>query len=277
MYIYQNCNKSLGISSRYFRIPLNMKVWALSLIISVMAVFASGQTDTTTLKLIRVEGKIREQFNQPISNVIVINQRTKSGTFGRSDGSFVISCQKTDTLTITSLGYYSRTLCYRDSVQKPVYTPTIFLEERIQSLAVVEVFAPRDLEKIQKDIEALGYSEKDYMLSGINALASPITFLYQQFSRVEESKREVKRLENEDRKRDLLKELFQHYVDYDIIQLSDEDFDDFIYYLNVSDDFLKNSSQYDFLIYVRDRYKDYKINKRNNIKFREEDYNFSND
>ncbi|MEZ4798384.1 MAG: hypothetical protein R2809_01130 [Flavobacteriales bacterium] len=254
-----------------------MKVWLLTLIGGFISVLSFGQSDTTTIKLIRVEGKIREQFNQPISNVIVINQSTKTGTFGKSDGSFVISCQKSDTLVITSLGYYSRTICFSDSVKRDVYHPIVFLEERIQSLAVVEVFAPRDLEKIQKDIEALGYNEKDYMLSGINALSSPITFLYQQFSRVEESKREVKRLENEDRKRDLLKELFQHYVDYDIIQLSDEDFDDFIFYLNVSDDFLKNSSQYDFLIFVRDRIKDYKINKRNNVKINEEDYNFSND
>jgi hypothetical protein len=86
----------------------------------------------------------------------------------------------------------------------------------------------------------LGYDERDYMLSGINAVQSPITFLYQQFSRKEQSKRQVAYMENEDRKRELLKELFRLYVDYDIISLSDEQFDDFITYLNVSDEFLKH-------------------------------------
>lgn len=248
----------------------------LALFISFfLAAHLTAQKDSIASPLVRIEGKIREPNNQPISNVIVINQRTKTGTFGRSDGSFVINCTPTDTLTITSLGYYSRNICFKDSIKKDVYFPTIFLEERTQTLAVVEVFAPRDLEKIQQDIESLGYNEKDYMLSGINAVASPITFLYQQFSRVEASKREVARLENDDKKRDLLKELFHHYVDYDIIQLDDDQFDDFILYLNVSDDFMKSASQYDFLIFVRDKFRDYKIAKRNTIIFKEEDYDFN--
>jgi hypothetical protein len=141
---------------------------------------------------------------------------------------------------------------------------------------VVEIFAPRDLDQIQKDIQNLGYNEDDYMLSGINAVASPITFLYQQFSKVERSKRLVKQMDNEDKKRDLLKELFQHYVDYEIIDLTNEEFDDFIDFLNVSDEFIKTSSQYDFLIFVKDRFTDYKVLRRQN-KFKETDYNFEED
>jgi hypothetical protein len=152
----------------------------------------------------------------------------------------------------------------------------IFLEERISTLNVVEIFAPRDLDQIQKDIQDLGYNEDDYMLSGINAVASPITFLYQQFSKVERSKRLVKQMDNEDKKRDLLKELFQHYVDYEIIDLTNEEFDDFIDFLNVSDEFIKTSSQYDFLIFVKDRFTDYKVLRRQN-KFKETDYNFEED
>ena len=73
------------------------------------------------------------------------------------------------------------------------------------------------LEEIVRDIEALGYDEKEHRTSGIDALTSPITFLYEQFNRMERSKREVARLENEDRRRDLLKELLGKYVDYEIV------------------------------------------------------------
>lgn len=239
--------------------------------------FSIGQIDSTQLNWIEVRGKIREESNQPISNVIVINQRTKSGAFGKSDGSYNIKCLKTDTLTITSLGYYPRNLCFKDSVNKEVYEPTTFLSERTETLAIVEIFAPRDLEKIQSDIMKLGYDEKDFVLSGINAFASPITFLYEEFSKKQQSIREVARLENEDKKRELLKELFHYYVDYDIIQLSNDEFDDFINFMNVSDEFMKNSSQYDFLIFVRDRFKDYKIARRNTIRFKDSDYDFDQD
>lgn len=254
---------------------MNSKQLIFSFFILLFGGSSIAQTDSSIVE-ITVNGKIREGNEQPISNVIVINKRTKSGFFGKSDGSFTITCQKSDTLTITSLGYISRNICFKDSAQKTIFEAVIFLEERISTLSVVEIFAPRDLDQIQKDIQDLGYNEDDYMLSGINAVASPITFLYQQFSKVERSKRLVKQMDNEDKKRDLLKELFQHYVDYEIIDLTNEEFDDFIDFLNVSDEFIKTSSQYDFLIFVKDRFTDYKVLRRQN-KFKETDYNFEED
>lgn len=251
-----------------------MKFSLLSLLTFIGVVFsfcAHSQIDST---VIQVSGRIREENNQPISNVIVINQRTKSGSFGKADGSYQVSCFKSDTLIITSLGYYSRKISFIDSLPKEKYTPITYLDFRTETLSTVEIFAPKDLEQIQKEIKDLGYNEDDFMISGISAVVSPITFLYQQFSKREASIREKARLENEDRKRALLKDLFHHYVDYDIIQLSNEQFDDFIDYLNVSDDFLKSSSQYDFLIYVKEKFKDYKIQKRKEIFFKDSDYEF---
>lgn len=235
-----------------------------------------SQVDTT-VKNIVIRGVVKDDNGQPISNSIIINKRQKTGSFGKSDGSFAISCLHSDTISFTSLGYHTREISYADSAYKAEYQLDIFLDFRVYEMAAVSIFAPRDLEQIQKDIEDLGYNESDYMLSGINAAASPITFLYQQFSKKEQSRREAARLFNEDKKRDLLKELFQHYVDYEIIDLSDEEFDDFINYMNVSDDFLKNSSQYDFLIYVKDRFKDYKIQKRQHKTLDDGDYDYNRD
>jgi hypothetical protein len=51
-------------------------------------------------------------------------------------------------------------------------------------------------------------------------------------------------------------------VDYDIISLNNEEFDEFVTFINVPDEFLINSSQYDFLIYVKERFADYRMWKR---------------
>jgi len=187
---------------------------------------------------------VLDENSQPVSNIIIVNKRTRTGTFGKSNGRFEITCLKSDTLSVTSLGFYSREITFKDSIYKPAYSLTIFLETRVFRVATVEVFAPRDLEKIQDDINKLGYDKRDYITG--DPIHNPITFLYEQFSRRERSKRLVAQLENEDLKRDLLKELFHHYVDYNIIELSDDEFDDFIDFINVSDEFLKSSSQYDF-------------------------------
>jgi hypothetical protein len=205
---------------------------------------------------IRIKGRVLEERGQPVANSIVLNTHTQKGAYGMPDGHFVIECNKTDTLTITCLGYYSRQICFKDSVTKDVYYPTV------------------DLLDSQKDIQSLGYNESDYMLSGINAAVSPITFLYQQLSKKEASKRVVAELKNEDRRRDLLKELFQIYVDYQIIDLTTEEFDDFITYLNVSDEFLIQSSQYEFLVFVKERFRDYQVMRRNNTRLKKEDFDF---
>ena len=244
--------------------------WVRNLIvIFVLLVAGSAQGQK-----IRIKGKVLEERGQPVANSIVLNTHTQKGAYGLPDGHFIIECNKTDTLTITCLGYYSRQICFKDSVLKEVYYPTVYLMDRVYTYSTLHIFAPRDLEDIQKDIQSLGYNESDYMLSGINAAMSPITFLYQQLSKKEASKRVVAELKNEDRRRDLLKELFQIYVDYQIIDLTTEEFDDFITYLNVSDEFLIQSSQYEFLVYVKERFRDYQVMRRNDTKFKKEDFDF---
>jgi len=235
---------------------------------------AAQVRDTTS---IIVRGELRDEMDQPIPNAIIINRSTKKGSFGKPSGSFELKCQRGDTLAITSLGFQTRYVTYTDSTYSENFKLKLYLETRTYMLSEVEVFAPRDLEQIQEDILKLGYDEKDYMLSGINAAASPITFLYQQFSKVERSKRQVAYLENEDRKRELLKELFRLYVDYEIIALDDHQFDDFITYLNVSDEFLIQSSQYDFLVFVKDRFRDYKIFLRQNQRLKPADFDYDKD
>ena len=121
-------------------------------------------------------------------------------------------------------------------------------------VGVAEIFAPRTLNQILKDIETLGYDEKDYRVSSVDAFQSPITFLYEQFSRVEKSKRLVAELENTDKRRELLQELFAKYVDYDIIQLGPDDFKEFAEYCDPGDELLQEWTQYEFILYVKRQY-----------------------
>jgi hypothetical protein len=251
-----------------------------NLLIILLFVFLNSpvwsQSDSLAQQ-VRITCAVKDENGQPLSNLIIINKRTRSGSFGNANGTFSIQCLKTDTLSITSLGYHSRDLSVSDSVFKSEYNLQLYLDVRVYRTGTVEVFAPRDLEKIQADINKLGFNERDYMMSGVDAIKSPVTFLYMQFSKKERSRRLAAELTNEDKKRDLLKELFHHYVDYQIIDLSDEEFDEFIDFLNVSDEFVKSSSQYDFLVYVKERFKDFKVYKRQRKQLRESDFDYDRD
>jgi hypothetical protein len=223
---------------------------------------------------IRIEGRVRDPHGQGIPNAIIVNNRTKTGSFGNSSGFYSIVCEKTDTLSITALSYYTRQLCMKDSLYKAVYHPTIFLDDRTYMLPVVEFISPRDLEAIEEDLRGLGFDENQFKTANVS---NPITFLYEQFSKRERSKLEVSRMEYEDKKRALLKELFHLYVDYDIIYLTNEEFDAFIDFMHVSDEFIRQSSQYEFLIFVKEEFQQYKIWRRGRREWKEEDFNYDKD
>ena len=206
-----------------------IRILFTGLLLLSAAIQMHAQSRDTTAIVVR--GVLRDEMDQPIPNAIIINRSTKKGSFGKPNGSFELKCQRGDTLAITSLGYQTRYVTYTDSITSTEFKLKLYLETRTYMLSEVEVFAPRDLEQIQEDILKLGYNEKDYMLSGINAAASPITFLYQQFST----------------------------------------------YLNVSDEFLIQCSQYDFLVYVKDRFRDYKIYLRQNQRMKSADFDYDKD
>jgi len=207
---------------------------------------------------VRLKGKVVDaQDGTPLVSLMAVDKESGSGTFGDGDGEFVLNMTRGKVLLVGAIGYETISFKVPLDHESAVLSKTFYLRKLVIDLPEIEIIPERELVEIQEDINDLGYNANDYQLSGINANASPITFLYQKFSKRERSIRLVAELENDDRRRDLLKELFQRYIDYDIIELEDDEFDDFIDYCNVSDYFLQNSSQYDFLVFVKRRFGEY--------------------
>ncbi|MCW5898826.1 MAG: hypothetical protein KIT10_06110 [Flavobacteriales bacterium] len=229
-----------------------LRLLLLSIALVQLAVHARAQQEVT------IHGRvITAAHDRAYYDLMIVNKRSRSGTFGNSDGTFTVRALRTDTLLIGSIGHRTKAISLADSAHKEVYHIVVRMDPIQVQLAEVEILPERTLKEIQKDIDKLGYRDSDYRMSQVDALQSPITFLYQEFSKRERSKRLVAYLENEDRKRELLRELLHKYVAYDIINLHDEAFDDFIDFCNVPDEVIKGLSQYEFLLYVKHKYRLY--------------------
>ena len=204
-----------------------------------------------------VGGWVLEPSGGVIPTAMAVNRESGGGVFVERDGSFLVRACPGDTLVFGAIGYYS--------VEREVVKSMRASELQIQlqrlkvEVGVAEVYAPRALLEILHDIEALGYDERDFRVSGVNALQSPITFLYEQFSRSEQSKRLEAELVNKDNRRELLQELFVKYVDYDIVQLKQEEFDEFAEFCDPGDELLKKWTQYEFILYVKRQYSLFKM------------------
>ena len=220
------------------------------LILIVQVLFAQTQTTTITVK-----GKLVSDMKVDFGKAMVIAKQAGVGVFADVSGNFNVSLKKTDTLIISYPGFATRRYCFKDSAQKTEYYIEPKLEIPLYSLKEVTVYPYKSLAEIQKNINKIKVKKSNPYKEVVSALESPITALYNRFSRMEQSKRLVAELENEDLKRQALKDLFRLYIKYDIISLSDEQFDNFIDYCNLSDQFILTASEYDLVEAIKVRYK----------------------
>ena len=93
-------------------------------------------------------------------------------------------------------------------------------------------------------------------------LQSPITALYQAFSKKEQNKRWIAEQNYKDDQRRVVKELLRTYIAYDIIELDEEEFDNFIAFLNVNEDFLKTATEMELITFIKDKYEHFRDMKK---------------
>lgn len=202
---------------------------------------------------------------------MVFNRRTGAGEFVGSDGEYLMRVCPGDTLVFGAVGYQTTEHAMVADGRLDVQLRTLKVE-----VGQAEVIAPRDLGAIVRDIQSLGYKEEDFRVSGVNALQSPITFLYESLAREARSRREVERLENDDRRRALLQELFVKYVDYQIVDLETSEFEAFARFCDPGDALLKSWTQYEFIQYVKQRYQLFRMLPRD-LPAEEMEYHLNDD
>ena len=236
-----------------------MRTRSRLLLLFFILLSVAGEAQT----LITITGRAydKEYNNLPLPKLMIINKRAKSGVFADAEGKFSISAYQSDTLMFAVVGFNTKKVCLKDSVIKSQYYIEVEMQRLHYTLKEVSVFATRSLKEIDRDIARLDSTRRRQSYSDINALESPITYLYERFSKFGRSKQKVAEWENEDLKRDILKDLFRLYVKNDIIDLSEEEFEAFIVYCNLSEEFIKNASQFELVMAIKGKYEAFAQNK----------------
>lgn len=229
------------------------KLYLFLLILAISCTQMAGQ------ELVVVEGQAYEKDSKlPLPKLMVINKRTNQGIFADSEGKFAVKIKQSDTLIFSAVGFIFKKVSIADSVPKSNYYIKVPLEKLHYTLKEISVFANRTLNEIDKDIAELD-STKTYSFKDINGLQSPITYLYMRFSKFGRSQMKVAAWENEDLKREILKDLFRLYIKNDIIDLNEEEFDAFIKYCNLSEEFIKTASQFELVMAIKGKYENFKF------------------
>jgi hypothetical protein len=185
-------------------------------------------------------------------NVFIINKSASRGVFGKPDGTFSITVNNGDSLYFNVTGYETiKMIVVADSSCRHEFRAFLKLVEYKKEEVVV--YPIKSLTQIKEERERLAQTETR-IVTGYQSLQSPITALYQEFSRRERMKKKVAELQFLDQMEQVVKELLRVYISYDIIDLDEAEFLDFVIFLNLNEEFLKTASDYDLIIYIKEKY-----------------------
>ena len=206
-------------------------------------------------------GKVVDTLRpQSFYNLMVVNRSNGIGVFGQPNGSFSVYVSNGDSISISIKEYTTVNIVIKADSNCQVRKQFI-IERKPQEIQEVIIKPLKTLEQIKEERENLALRETR-QVTGLEVLRSPITALYQAFSKREKNKRWIAEQEFKDDQRKIVRELLHLYVAYDIIELSEEDFDAFIYFLNVNDSFLKTASEMELITFIQDKFDHFKrINK----------------
>lgn len=231
-----------------------MRFLTLIVVLFFLPLASWSQEKTVNDSLITVKGRVIDT-NATVAfyNMVVVNKTVGKGIFGDYNGEFEITVEKGDDIGVSVVGYNTTALSFADSAYKPVYEVIIYLKTLSFMGPEVVVTPLKTLEELQEERAAISKREVP-TVTAVNAFQSPITALYIAFSKREQTKRLVAEMEYQDKQDDVVREILRLYVHHDIIDLSEEDFNEFITFLNINVEFLQTASDYELITYIKEKY-----------------------
>lgn len=220
-------------------------------------------------KEITIHAIVVDENNNPVPFADIAFRRMQLGFSSGKDGSFTAKMLKSDSLVILKNGYTPTKLTLKDSVSKNDYFLTIVLPRVPYELTEVQINAIRTYQTIRTEINKL-YIKSTNSHPDARPMTNPLSFIYDQFSKHEKEKRFASKLETEEAKRIVLKDLFRLYNNYKIIDLDEDEYDRFITYLNMPYIFLQQTSDYDLAVSIKRMYASYE--KDQSSSFRKQIY-----
>jgi hypothetical protein len=198
-------------------------------------------------------GEVQDTLNyQSFYNMMVVNLTKGKGVFGQPNGKFSIYVSPNDSVNISVKGYYlvkTKIIADENCQCKGDFIITKMPVE----MEEVVIRPLKTLEQIKEERSNLVMRETR-KVTGFEALQSPITALYETFSKKAKNMEWIAQQEYKDDQKRIVKELLRLYVSYDIIKLSEAQFDEFILFLNIDNTFLKTSTEMELITFIQDKF-----------------------
>lgn len=193
-----------------------------------------------------VTGRLLDSItHKPVADVIVANKSTSKTTLSNADGYYYISAGIKDSLVFYLIGYYPRYFYFHSAAEFNKQVLLSFLRPNVEELKEIEITA----EKLKKE------NDPHYPFNQTPAnIGSPLTFLYERYSKKYKQYRKIEALEQEKQQRRLREGRFTREFVMSITDIEEDEVDDFMKKCRFSNEFLENANDYDFILAVKKKY-----------------------
>lgn len=209
--------------------------------------------------LVLIKGKVTQEVNTGFADMLIVNMSKGKGVYGNLDGTFEITAGKNDVLKVSCRGYKTVTISVKDSVYKPEYFILIKLSllEIIQEEAVIIRPTP-SIEELKKSQSEIGtYQYKPLVGTPLEMFFSPITALYQLFSKKEAEKQKYAMFMSQKQLDDYILGVTRYLMKSGLLDLTEEELPRFIARCPINEDFAKQASLYEVSTVINACYKEY--------------------
>ena len=218
-----------------------------------------------------------ESTSSPLPYVNVYIKQTRIGTITDPSGYFLLSAKLNDTLTFSSLGYDKKYVVLTDTARENMKPIIVFLDTRIYELGSIDIIALKRYKQLEYDITNMRLPDDDYVYAarnfpfrpadidyysrganpGFGLVFSPITALYDMFSKEGKERRKLEEITERDQLSKIIDQKLSPDLVMKITGLSREDSNVFINWCSFSPDFIKNLNEYDLISVIVFKHKQY--------------------
>lgn len=224
-----------------------------------------------------------ENTGNPLPYVNIYVKKSRSGTITDTSGHFILSAQMKDTIVFSIIGYDRNYLIINDSAKDNTKPIILFLNTKIYELKSVDIVALKKYKQLEYEILNMKLKDDDYVYAQKNfpikpkdisyysrsgnsmfgIVVSPITALYDMFSKEGREKQKLIEIQKNDNLFELIESKISCKKLADILEMSREDFNNFIDWNNFNYDFIKSLNGYELVNLLKHRKYSYQnsINK----------------
>jgi len=212
---------------------------------------------------------------EPVSYSHIINLNNNIGAISDSTGYFNIWASRTDTLLISAISYEYKKI-YLQDYEESEYSEYIYLDEKIYTIPEVRILYLGDYNDFKYKLLNLQLPE-EYKINPLISktlphnypeiipeptIGSPISLMYNMFSKEGKSVRKLKELESEQNIEAQIREVFNEDIIEQITGLKSDSLLKFIKYCNFSSEFILQISQYNLYIEISNKFDEFKKNTK---------------